>query len=262
MKKINFKLIFGFTVVLGLISCSDVLDESPDNRTEINSLEKISELLVSAYPESTYIAFLEPLSDNAGDKSLSAEASDLNLMMFTWQDFFDDDNDTPTNYWNTAYEAISQANQALLSLEELGELDTPQRGEALLCRAYAHYMLVNIFAKAYDPATASTDLGVTYITEPEITLLPQYARNTVQEVYDNIQSDLVEGLLYITDDYDEPKFHFTKAAANAFASRFYLTIGEWQKVIDHSNVTLGNGTGVNAIRDYTCLLYTSPSPRD
>ena len=251
MKKINFKLIFGFTVVLGLISCSDVLDESPDNRTEINSLEKISELLVSAYPESTYIAFLEPLSDNAGDKSLSAEASDLNLMMFTWQDFFDDDNDTPTNYWNTAYEAISQANQALLSLEELGELDTPQRGEALLCRAYAHYMLVNIFAKAYDPATASTDLGVTYITEPEITLLPQYARNTVQEVYDNIQSDLVEGLLYITDDYDEPKFHFTKAAANAFASRFYLTIGEWQKVIDHSNVTLGNGTGVNAIRDYT-----------
>ena len=133
MKKINFKLIFGFTVVLGLISCSDVLDESPDNRTEINSLEKISELLVSAYPESTYIAFLEPLSDNAGDKSLSAEASDLNLMMFTWQDFFDDDNDTPTNYWNTAYEAISQANQALLSLEELGELDTPQRGEALLC---------------------------------------------------------------------------------------------------------------------------------
>ena len=251
MKKINFKLIVGFIAIIGLVSCNDVLDESPDNRTEIDSLDKISELLVSAYPQSTYIAFLEPLSDNAGDKSLSSSASQLNEAMYLWEDFFQDDEDTPTNYWNTAYEAISQANQALVSLDELGFIDVPQRGEALLCRAYGHYMLVNIFAKAYNPTTASTDLGVTYITEPETTLLPQYTRNTVQEVYDNIEADLVEGLQYIGDDYDEPKFHFTRAAANAFASRFYLTIGEWQKVIDHSNEVLGNGSGVNVLRNYT-----------
>lgn len=39
-------------------------------------------------------------------------------------------------------------------------------GEALICRAYAHFMLVNIFSMQYNEKTSSTDLGVPYITEP------------------------------------------------------------------------------------------------
>ncbi|GAB1857056.1 RagB/SusD family nutrient uptake outer membrane protein [Flavobacteriaceae bacterium MHTCC 0001] len=252
MKKFNLKQLPIITLILFLVSCDDVLDESPDNRTEIDSLEKISELLVNAYPQALYTPFLEPMSDNAGDKSLSAETSRLNDLMYEWGEFFDDDEDTPTNYWNEAYEAIAQANQALASLDELGLFDVNERGEALLCRAYAHFMLVNIFAKAYSPSTASSDLGVTYVTTPETTLLPDYERNTVQEVYDKIEADLLEGLRYIGNDlnYEEPKFHFTSRAANAFASRFYLVIGEWQKVIDYSNAVLGSGSGVEDIRDY------------
>lgn len=33
-----------------IISCDDFLDKMPDKRAEINSNQKISELLVSAYP--------------------------------------------------------------------------------------------------------------------------------------------------------------------------------------------------------------------
>lgn len=241
------------TALILFVSCNDILDETPDNRTEIDSLDKISELLVNAYPLALYVPFLEPMSDNAGDKSFSAAQTRFNDFMYEWSDFFEDDEDTPTNYWNEAYEAIAQANQALASLDILEVTDVNQRGEALLCRAYAHFMLVNIFAKAYNPATAATDLGVTYITTPETTLLPQYSRNTIQEVYDNIEADLVEGLRYLGGDlnYEEPKFHFTLRAANAFASRFYLTIGQWDKVVEHSNKVLGNGSGVEDIRDYT-----------
>ncbi|GAA3587324.1 RagB/SusD family nutrient uptake outer membrane protein [Flavivirga amylovorans] len=254
MKKYNLIKISVITLVLALVSCDDILDESPDNRTEIDSLEKISELLVNAYPQALYTPFLEPMSDNADDKSFSADQTRLNDLMYEWSNFFDDDEDTPTFYWNEAYEAISQANQALASLDELGQVDVVQRGEALIARAYAHFMLVNIFAKAYNPSTASTDLGIPYITEPEITLLPQYERNTLQEVYDSIEADLVEGLKYTGNDNDYQdariaKFHFTSKAANAFASRFYLVIGEWQKVIDHSNKVL-SGSGINDLRDY------------
>ena len=35
-----------------LTSCDDFLDKMPDNRTEINSAEKVTKLLVSAYSES------------------------------------------------------------------------------------------------------------------------------------------------------------------------------------------------------------------
>lgn len=253
MKKYNLIKLPIITLLLVLVSCNDILDESPDNRTEIDSLDKIGELLVNAYPQALYTSFLEAMSDNADDKGFSAlETTRLNDFMYEWGEFFDDDIDTPTNYWNEAYEAISQANQALVSLDELGETDVNQRGEALLCRAYGHFMLVNIFAKAYNPSTASSDLGVTYVTEPETTLIPQYSRNTVQEVYENIEADLVEGLKYLGGDsnYSKPKFHFTARAANAFASRFYLVIGEWQKVIEHSNEALGSGSGVADIRDY------------
>ena len=40
--------------------------------------------------------------------------------------------------------------------------------------------------------------------------------------------------------YSKPKFHFTKEAAHAFATRFYLYKGDWDKVIEHADVILGS----------------------
>ncbi|MGK9537118.1 RagB/SusD family nutrient uptake outer membrane protein, partial [Salmonella enterica subsp. enterica] len=82
------------------------------------------------------------------------------------------------------------------------------------------------------PATAATDLGIPYVTEPETVLIKKYTRNTVEEVYDNIQKDIDEGLKYVTNEYKEPKFHFNKEAGKAFASRFYLIKGNWAKVLE------------------------------
>jgi len=142
MKNIKFNIIKVLILVLLTSSCNDVLDETPDNRTTIDSPEKIAELLVGAYPDAAYVSFLEPMSDNAGDKGPSADtgidfATTLNQRMFFWDDINDIDIDTPTNYWNRAYKAIAQANQALVSIEELGggaELNH-LKGEALICRA-------------------------------------------------------------------------------------------------------------------------------
>ncbi len=256
MKNMKFNLIKGLVLVFLVSSCNDILDETPDNRTAIDSSEKIAELLVGAYPDAAYVSFLEPMSDNAGDKSPSADtgidfATTLNQRMFFWEDINDTDEDSPTNYWNRAYKAIAQANQALVSIEELGggsELDH-LKGEALICRAYAHFMLVSIFSKAYNPSTAASDIGIPYVLEPETVLLGDYERGSVQNVYDNIEADIEAGLPLVSDNYNVPAFHFTRSAANAFASRFYLNTGEWQKVIDHSTAALGIG-GAGVLRDW------------
>ncbi len=256
MKNIKYNVIKVVVLFLILSSCNDILDETPDNRTTIDSAQKISELLVGAYPDAAYVPFLEPMSDNAGDKGPSAEtgidiATTINERMFFWQDINNIDLDTPTNYWNRAYKAIAQANQALASIEELGggtQYDY-LKGEALVCRAYAHFMLVNIFSKAYNPSTAGTDIGIPYVTEPETVLLADYDRGTVEDVYLKIKEDLELGLPLIKDDYNKPAFHFTKKAANTFASRFYLFTGEWQKVVDHSTLALGNGIS-EVLRDW------------
>ena len=38
---------------LTLVSCDDFLDKMPDDRAEINTAEKVTKLLVSAYPATT-----------------------------------------------------------------------------------------------------------------------------------------------------------------------------------------------------------------
>ncbi len=258
MKNIKFNIIRILAMALLVFSCSEVLDEAPDNRIEnIDTPDKIAELLVGAYPEAAYVSFLEPMSDNAGDKGPSADtgidfATTLNQRMFFWDDINDVDEDTPTNYWNRAYKAIAQANQALASIEALGGGTEYSylKGEALLCRAYAHFMLVSIFSKAYNPNTATSDLGIPYVVEPETVLLGDYNRGTVAEVYENIKKDIENGLPLIEDDnYEVGAFHFTVRAAHAFASRFYLHAGKWEKVIAHSTLALGAGNAT-VLRDW------------
>ena len=68
--KINI-LYIALSGVLALASCSDFLDTLPDNRTEIDSADKMAKLLVSAYPTTTYIMLTEMSSDNAMDNGIS-----------------------------------------------------------------------------------------------------------------------------------------------------------------------------------------------
>ena len=50
-----------------IISCEDFLDKMPDKRAEINSNQKISELLVSAYPNVDPMMIYEHRTDNVMD---------------------------------------------------------------------------------------------------------------------------------------------------------------------------------------------------
>ncbi|MEW7278446.1 RagB/SusD family nutrient uptake outer membrane protein [Aquimarina sp. 2201CG1-2-11] len=257
MNSIKKNILSLLVVSTVLFSCDSFLDEVPDERTQIDNAEKIGELITKAYPEAGYTPFLEPRTDNAGDKGASASENRYNTEMFFWRDVDDIDEDFPVNYWNEAYEAIAQANHALQALEELGGGSefSHLKGEALLARGYAHFMLVNIWAKTYDPATAGSDLGIPYVDEPENVVIKEYKRNTVKEVYDRIEADLLEGLPLITNEYDVPKFHFNVKAANAFASRFYTFKGEWQKVIDYSSEVL-DADPATLIRDWAGLYRT------
>ena len=60
-----------FIATLAIVgsSCNDFLDELPDNRTELNSEQKIAKMLVSAYPEGSANELFELYSDNTDDNS-------------------------------------------------------------------------------------------------------------------------------------------------------------------------------------------------
>lgn len=162
------------------------------------------------------------------------------------------DNDVEV-MWQTMYVAISRANIVINSVGGIqGNAANLNyyKGEALMARALVHFDLLRMFAKAYDPATASTDLGVPYMKAFEISEPP---RATIETVYTNIIADLKEaaGLMKtsprtgaLVDRY------FSEAAANALLARVYLYKEDWENakkysemVIANSNYALENGAG-------------------
>lgn len=249
-------------LVFALTSCNDWLDVMPDNRAEIDTAEKVQKLLVSAYPEYSFAYFGELSSDNVDDMGSQVTYHHrVWEQMYRWEEVTESDNEDPTRVWEGSYSAITNANQALVAIEEMGNAPEllPSKGEALLCRAYNHFILVNLFCKAYNPATADKDLGIPYMDRPETELNPKYERGTVADVYAKIAKDLEEGLPLINDaNYSIPKYHFNEKAAYTFASRFYLFYGNWDKVIEYAGKALGTAP-TELLRDWEALAAL---PRD
>lgn len=244
------------------VACDDYLDEMPDNRAEIDTEEKVSKLLVSAYPENGYTLCAEFSSDNIDDYGANNPYGERFLeQVYRWQDVTETDNESPKFVWEACYMAITNANQALQAINDMGNPSSlsAARGEALLCRAYSHFLLVNLFCQNYSPVHSETDLGIPYMEAPETELNPQYERGNVAHVYELIEKDLEEGLPLIDDAaYSVPKYHFNKKAAYTFASRFYLFYQKWDKVIECATEALG-GVPAENLRDYVTL---ASFPRD
>lgn len=254
MKQIEILIFFVF--VLAFSSCKKFLDVNPDNRAEIDNVEKLAKLVGTAYPQYGYLAMAEMYSDNVGDKGPQAPGTHTNNpypQLYKWEDVKEEGNNTPTQYWNGVYEGIAAANQALdaATNDIFGKAADPYKGEALIARAYGHFMLVTFFAKAYEPGGSNSSPGIPYVLAPETVPVVKYSRGTVASVYEQIEKDLEEGIsLLAGGHWDVPKYHFTPAAAHAFAARFYLFKGEWQKVIDHANKIFPGGDFKGNLRDF------------
>ena len=201
-------------LLLCLVGCNKFLDKNPDSRVELDSADKIQKLLVSAYPNRTTAVVTEFSSDNIDDIG----ANNRRTLPFVselayWEQNFHEygARDGLRNLWSDNYSMIYHANIALEAIDRLGG-NTPAlraaRGEALVIRAYAHFVLVNLFGKHYNTQSSATDLGVPYIDEPINEFQAQRPRNTVAQVYQHIERDLTQGLPLINDSYYKvPKLH-------------------------------------------------------
>ena len=255
------------TVLIGAVgvmmsSCNDFLDRMPDNRTTIDNEDKVSQLLVSAYSTSSPMMVTEAMSDNCDQVGFQNPYTDRFLdQCFAWDDITEasETNDSPEQFWQGYYNAIASANQALEGVQTAGGPNASTTlkecyAEALLCRAYNHFMLTNLFTMGYNSKTADKDMGVPYCTAPETKLLATYDRGTVAEDYEKMDADIQEALKYLGDThYTQPKYHFNTQAAYAFACRFYLYYEKWDKAIQYANDCIGETASRNELRDYETM---------
>ena len=248
----------GACLALGLTGCKKYLETPPDNRTSLDTPEKVAQLLGTAYPQANYMAFAEAISDNMNDKGVGG--LDLTVLdPFMFQDVSDNQQDSPEFYWNGCYTAIAAANQALQACRNASDTTKykSEIGEALVARAYAHFMLVTFFAKTYDAASAATDPGIPYVTVPENVVFKAYDRKTVAYVYQMIEQDLTQGLPLLDDKrYVVPRYHFTKSAAHAFAARFYLFKKDYASVVAHASQVLPSTDIPSILRPWNTTYMT------
>lgn len=252
MRNLHGLLVLGICVLV--TSCNDFLNVNPDERTTLDSPEKVRQILLAAYPTSSGDLAMEWSSDNVVDNGQKYSNPKHQIsQIYQWTQDTSIDNDSPTAFWEGCYLAIANANQALEALDkfDINTRTNAMRGEALICRAFAHFLLSQNFCLAYNPETASTDLGLPYMTHTETTVAPKYSRGTMQELYANINKDIEGALPLINDNlYPVPTYHFNQKAAYAFAARFNLYYTNYKKAISYASQALGS-TPNTVLRDWS-----------
>ena len=250
-----------FLTFLALTSCTDKLDELPDNRIAIDSPEKVRKLLTSAYPTSTPAVICELSGDNYIDDNVVVPATHndpyekFHEEAYQWKDIKNysiNSDDTPYQVWEAYYAGIAVCNHAIEAMLEMNPNPAQDAelahswGEAHVLRAYLHFILVNTFAEAYkNESLSQQDRGIPYVSKSETVVHVDYSTSeylhSVKETYDLIEADLLEGIDLIQDAmYKVPAYHFNKNAAYAFAARFYLFKRDYDKCIKYANLALGN----------------------
>jgi len=229
---------------LAVTACDKYLDVMPDNRAEVDTVEKAQKLAISAYPQHSFYVMQELASDNAMDNGSNYTIERASVEeAYLWEPVWTTGGDDAKTLWDDGFGCIAAANQTLQSIEDMGDPDecSAVKGEALMCRAYSYFRLANLFCLAYDPATASTAFGLPYNEEPETTVSPEYHRGTLEDLYAKINADIEAALPLINDEiYSVPKYHFNKKAAYAFATRFNLYYHKLDKVIEYAEMVLGS----------------------
>ena|GEM_PF-337250 len=252
MKKNNLFCIVLFLAALFGYGCEKYLEELPQNKLKPATTDDFEQLLNHGYITQQILPYLDVLSDDvdliASHKGSTAARvrGDEQEGAYMWWESHEVTLPNGDQAFRAFYESIFYANVVIENIEdaigmELNAANVERirkniKGEALAVRAYAHFYLVNLYAKAYDPATAATDPGIPINTSSGVSDEPR-PRNTVQEVYDQMVSDLVEGisLMEANPIAKAAKVKFTALSAKALLARVYCYMHEWDRAIESAS---------------------------
>lgn len=198
------KIIYALTVALAaLSSCSDFTELQPKGKNMLSTVDDL-ELLLNQDKEINTRDLITVGGDAfyAGNNSvisiLSVEQKNITALRIG---YFDDEQSisnyvalsTSDGLYSECYSWVGTvANPILQQLSYASGSEAKKnqlKSEALALRAYAHYLILQKFAKAYNSATAANDPGIIYMTEDIDIAVPQ-EKKTVQECYELALQDI------------------------------------------------------------------------
>jgi len=252
MKKLNIYIASVLIIMAAGSSCKKLNDQNPHDAIDLNTaFETITD--AQKWDAGTYSALRGnfDMSHNSTDLqadelSVSLSEGNANGGQYRWGAFFGADQ--PAGYWEGWYAAISNINAAIGGFPNIKTTNAADAaslkqytGDLYLARAYYYHRLVLRFGKAYNPATAATDLGVPLVLVYNPYALP--SRATVKATYAQILSDITtaEGLLANVSGQQGAQV-FNIDVATALEARVRLDMQDWAGAYTAANKLITSGT--------------------
>lgn len=261
------KIIYTALLVTSVSSCSKFLEEPVDNRTLITTLPDMEKTLNYLLPYSDH-HFTDIMTDDYIFRDLSghivASATESLLPIFefainrtsiTGNQFLASGFNPVTAFRRYYYDIIN----ALLMIDkatayqpknsEEEERKNVIIGKALATKAYCNFMLTNLFAKQYNPATAASDMAIPFIEAYNGAAIVPYSQASVKKVYDAVEADLLKALKLVKDEeLTNAPFTFSKDAMFSLLSRLYLNKKDWDNCIKYSDSLIARRAVVLNVR--------------
>ena len=252
-KILSVVLLFGFST-----GCQKFLDEAPSKTSSLvvkttAQLEALLNAINTFRIEYSRAALfgsddygLTPTLYNARPATFSYMPT-IHFMLWDSQYVADDNNE---NNWEHEYKKIFVANLALNNLDGVTGTESEKatiKADAHFIRAYSYWNLVNTYCLPYTEQNKNEPglplkLGVGFDEG--------VGRQTIERVYQQIESDLVEALktpVSLTESGRARHWRASKEGVNAFAARFYLNRNNNLKALEHANAALAD---YNTLVDY------------
>ncbi|RXK86796.1 RagB/SusD family nutrient uptake outer membrane protein [Filimonas effusa] len=256
------KLFIGTLTIASLVSCRKYVEDVPIQGQRVLVYTDDYRLLMNN-SSAFEIAFGQAPAISCDDLDVTAENLQTRITqnviqraMYSWtKPFYVDQN---SDYdWNSLYSGIYLFNTVINGVldSKAGSIETKNviLGEALVHRAFANFMLVNLYAKQYDAATADKDLGIP--VRLTTALEGSLARSTVKVTYEQILADIRRAIPLFPNTAPSTKFRPGKAAAYALLTKVYLNMRDFAAAKSFADSTLALS---GALYDYNTVAGTTP----
>lgn len=241
--KLGKLIIFCLLLMILSTSCEDFVDIDPPRNQIIRET-------IYTDDESAMAAIIGIYSEMTNESSIITTQSNLfegwcsdEFFIFSFSapelEFFNNEltstNSIVGGNWDQAYKFIHYSNAVLEGLaasENISEITKQQlTGEARFIRALTHFYLVNVFGDV--PVITTTDFKVNSVA----------SRNSKQQIYAQIISDLEEAQILLNDDYsfsNGERIRPNRWVATALLARVYLYLDDWANAEEQATAIINN----------------------
>ncbi|WP_316747898.1 RagB/SusD family nutrient uptake outer membrane protein [Pedobacter gandavensis] len=252
-------------------SCKKFLAESSQDEVKPGNLSDLTSLMSGdGYPYQTNLSFvINYITDDISCQGGQGQERYIPIVKkiksaFGWNKTMSEDliltggitSVSSINSWQILYKQIAGCNVILEYISKVSGPETEKqnlRGQALAMRAYYYFILVNMYARPYNDPASNPETNPGVPLKLDMSVSDQfYARNTVAEVYAQMEKDFLEAALLMRNN---PKnngiYKMSEQAAYAMLSRVYLYEEQWDKTIEYADKALAIKSNLAQLSSFT-----------